>query len=201
MATSMWLSRPSVTSRPVEEARRDGADRLVHRLVVVGGRDDEVAIGDEVVLADAVVMDQRAARRLDDADPFAARRALVGHQVRADDVGVVEQLARQLGRVQHLDHARPMIEQGAVQRLAAAERDELAPLLLRLRRRQEVADLHARQRPDAIPALFRAERLDVRELHVAPGLDLLAQDLRVGRIVDRDRRSVPPSASRARKAP
>ena len=118
----MWLSSPSVSFAPGEEARGDGADRLVHRLIVVGRRDDQVAIGDEVVLVDAVVVEQRAARRLDHADAFAAPRPLVGHQVRADDVGIVEQLARHFGRVQHLDHPRPVIHQRAVQRLAAVRR-------------------------------------------------------------------------------
>jgi hypothetical protein len=39
-------------------------------LVVVGRRDDEVAIGDLVVLIDLVMVDEVAARRLDDADAF-----------------------------------------------------------------------------------------------------------------------------------
>ncbi len=38
---------------------------------------------------------------------------------------IVEQVADDFGRVQHLDHARPMIEQRAVHGRAVAERDEL----------------------------------------------------------------------------
>ena len=101
-----------------------------------------------------------------------------------DDVGIVEQLARQLGRVQHLDHPRPVIHERAMQRLAAADRDEVPPLGLGKRRRQKIAHLHARERPDAIPALLRAERLDVRELHIGPVLDVLLKQVLVGRGVD-----------------
>ena len=140
-----------------EEARRDGADRLVHRLVVVGRRDDEVAIGDEVVVADPVVMEQRAARRLDHADAFAAPRPLVGHQIRADDVGIVEQVARHFGGVAA---SRSCAPSGTSARRAAACRCPSATNLRRSvfgeRRRQAVGDLDARQRADAIPAVFRA---------------------------------------------
>ncbi len=112
-------------------------------------------------------MEKRAARRLDHADRLAPARPLVGHEVGAEDIGIVEELAREFGRVQHLDHARIMVHERAMQRLAAADCDELLPFGLGERGRQDIAHLHAGQRPDAIPALFRAERLDVRELHVA----------------------------------
>ena len=67
-ATSMWLSRPSVSCATVEVTARDLADRHVHRLVVVRRRDDEVRAHHLVLLVDAVVVDQRAARRFDHAD-------------------------------------------------------------------------------------------------------------------------------------
>ena len=116
--------------------------------------------------------------------PSSRRGALVGHQVRADDVRIVEKPARQFGGVQHLDHARPMIHQRAMERLASAHIEERAALGLGERRRHHVADLHPRQRPDAIPALVGAERLDVRELHIAPVFDILLQHALVRRVID-----------------
>jgi hypothetical protein len=62
----------------------------------VRGGDDQVGADHQVVLADAVVVDQGAARRLDHAD--AAFLALAGgHQVGADDVVVVQQVLDGLG--------------------------------------------------------------------------------------------------------
>ena len=54
----------------VQVTARDVAHGLVHRLVVVGGRDNQVGHRDQVVLVDAVMVEKRAARRFDDADPF-----------------------------------------------------------------------------------------------------------------------------------
>jgi hypothetical protein len=93
MATSMWLSRPSVSFAAVEVLARHRAHGLVHGLVVVRGGDDQVAHRDQVVVADAVVVDQRAARRLDDADAFARARAAWPSGRRAEHVRVVQQLA------------------------------------------------------------------------------------------------------------
>ncbi len=166
---------------PVEIFARHRAHGLVHGLVVVRGRDDQVAHRDQVVVADAVVVDQRAARRLDDAHAFAdalPRR----HQVAREDVRVGEQLLDHLGGMQRLDHARPVVGQRGVHRRALAAGDEDLPLRLGPRRRDEVAVLHPRQRADAVPAQLAAERLQVRELHVGPGPHFLLDQLEVALI-------------------
>ncbi len=69
-------------------------------------------------------------------------------------------------------------------RPAAAERHELRPRRLRDRRGDGRAAVHLRQRADAVPAVLAPERAQVRELHVAPGADLLDQVVAVGRGVD-----------------
>jgi hypothetical protein len=80
MATSMWLSRPFGDFAAMQVAAGDVAHRFVHRLVVVGRRNDQVGHRDQVVFIDAVVVEQRAARRFDDADAFHLALAL-DHQV------------------------------------------------------------------------------------------------------------------------
>jgi hypothetical protein len=77
----MWLSSASVGSWPSRCCARDLADRLVHRLVVVGRRHDQVAHRHQIVVVDLVVVDERAARRLDDADALARRGARRGQLV------------------------------------------------------------------------------------------------------------------------
>ena len=66
---------------------------------------------------------------------------------------------------------------------AAAEVGELAPLRVRERRRDVVAVLDARERPDLVPAFLGPERAQVRELHVRPGLHLLDDVVPVARVV------------------
>jgi hypothetical protein len=114
------------------------AHRRVHRLVVVRGGDDQVGADHLVVFVDAVVVDQRAARRFDDAD--AAFLALAGgHQVVADDVVVVQQVLDGLGRMQHFDHARPVVAERGAGGAAAVEGHELLARLVRQRGRDAVA--------------------------------------------------------------
>ena len=45
------------------------------------------------------------------------------------------------------------------------------------------AGVEPRQRPDAIPAVFRPQRLQEGELHVGPGAHLLAHHLEVALVV------------------
>ena len=89
---------------------RDRAHRFVHRLIVVRGADDQIAHGDQIVVADFVLVDQRAARRLDDADAAVAARAGADALAR-QQIGIAEQIADEFRRVQHLDHPRPVIGQ------------------------------------------------------------------------------------------
>jgi hypothetical protein len=77
MATSMWLSKPSVSSWPSQVLACHRTHGFIHGLVVVGGGHDQVAARDQVVVAHIVVMDQRAARRFDDAHATALAHALV----------------------------------------------------------------------------------------------------------------------------
>ena len=91
MATSMRFSRPSVISLARDVVLGHLLHGPVHRLVVVRGRDDQVGHHDLVVLVHAVVVEQRAARRLDQADALVAALAL-DDQVGALQVRVVQQL-------------------------------------------------------------------------------------------------------------
>ena len=98
--------------------------------------------------------------------------------------GIVEQVADDFRRVQGLDHPRPVIEQGSVHGLAFAQRQQILALDLRQLRGDIGADLDAGERPDPVPSVLRAERLDVREFHIGPGLDLFLQDIVVGGVID-----------------
>jgi hypothetical protein len=101
-----------------------------------------------------------------------------------EQVVVVQQVLDRLGGEQHLDHARPVEGQAAVQRLAAAVGDELAALMLGKRRGDAVAVLHARERAHLVPArVLGAHVREVGKLHVAPGLDLLGDQAVVGLVV------------------
>ena len=159
------------------------AHRAVHRLVVVGGGDDEVGHGDEVVVAHLVVVEEGAARGLDHAHTLAPALA-ARHELGAGEVVVVQQVLDGLGGEEHLDHACPVEGQAAMQRLAAGVGDELAALVLGKRRGDAVAVLHARERADLVPAGLGAHGREVGELHVAPGLDLLGDQAVVGLVID-----------------
>jgi hypothetical protein len=154
----------------------------------VGGGDDQVGVDDLVVLVDAVVVDQRAARRLDDAD--AAQSALAAHdEVAAGEVVVEQQLLDALGRMQHLDHARPVVAERRRQRRAAVEGLEGDAFCLGQFGRDEVALRHPRQRADAVPAGLAALLHEEGKLHVRPGLHFLVDQfvvtLVVGMVEDR----------------
>jgi hypothetical protein len=108
-------------------------------------------IGDLVVLVDLVVVEQRAARRLDDADAF-ARGARPCHEVRALQIGSFRssrifsmQCTTSIMRAQWLASDQ-------VVRHAVGGADELLPPAsasgVSMKSR-----VHARQRADAVPAL------------------------------------------------
>ena len=183
----------------VEVLQGDRTHRLVHGLVVVRGRDDEVAAFHQVVVADFVLVDQRAARRLDDADAAALALAR-GLQRAAEDGGVVQQLRDHLHAVQQLDHARPVRGQHRVHRPAAVRGHEgLAPRF-GARGRDVVAVLQPRQRADTVPAGLGAERAAVGELHVGPGLDRLVDQLAVALVLETVHREAAVGLAQAQRA-
>ena len=128
------------------------------------------------------MVEQRAARRFDHADALACHLA-AHHQFVAKNVRVEQQFLDRLGGMQQFNHPRPVIGQGEVNRLAFAQRRKLAPLFLGQWRGNEIAVVDARQRPHSIPASLRPQRVDERELHVAPRLDLLAQHLGIAPVI------------------
>src|SRR5690606_18898684 len=134
----------------------DAAHGLVHGCVVVCGRDDEVGVLDEVVVADAVVVQQGATRRFDDADGFAQRGA-GGHQVGAGDVGVIEQAGDALGAVQGVDHAGPVLGQRGGDGLATAPGDELGAGGFGAWGVEVGGVVDAGQGADAVPAVLKTE--------------------------------------------
>ncbi len=151
----------------VQVAPGDVADGFVHRLVVIGRRHNEVGHRDQVVFIDAVMVEQCAARRLDDADAFHPTFAL-DHQVAAEQVVVMQQFLDDFRGVQHFDHPRPVVGERRVHRRAAGVIDELLALVLGEGRRNLVAVLDAGQRADLVPAIFLADGFEEGELHVAP---------------------------------
>ncbi len=131
MATSMRLSSPSVMSTPAEVVLRDLGDRPVHRLVVVRRGHDEVAHDDAVTLVDLVVVKERAAGRLDEADPLLS--SLPRHdEVFALNVGIVEEHGDLLRGVEELDHPGPVVGHREVVRTAVRDGLELTPRRLGL---------------------------------------------------------------------
>ncbi len=84
--------------------------------------------------------------------------------------------------MQHLDHARPVVGQRRVDRLALAPGDKLAALRFGQRAGDEVAVLQPRQRPHAVPAQLGPQALEEGELHVGPGLDFFFDQVEVALI-------------------
>ena len=103
-----------------------------------------------------------------------------------DDLGVAGQLAHPLGRVDELDHPRPVVGQRVVDGLPAERGDVLLVGRLRHRRRHAVGGVEPRQRRHRVDAAvvpldepLPARRLEVGELHVAPRLDVLGDVVEV----------------------
>ena len=128
-------------------------------------------------------MEQRAARRLDQAHPLAAARPL-DNQVRALQVLVVQQVADLLSGVQQFDHARPVIGHRDVVRLAVRQLHEFLASRLGLGCVDEIAGVDAGKRADPVPPLLGPERANERELHVRPRLDLLGEVIGILLVVD-----------------
>ena len=180
------FSRPVVDLAAVDDALRGLLDRHLDRRRVVHRRDDQVDHREDPVRIRLVVVDQRAARRLDDADAFGRRRPRQLPDDRAQDLGVVRQGLDGLGGLQGLDEPRPVRGQRAVHGLAAQDLEELLVVRLRQRRRHAVGHVEPRERRHAVEAAVRAvhealpaRRLEERELDVRPRLDVLGDVLEV----------------------
>ena len=74
----------------------------------------------------------------------------------AGNLRVVDQLDDALGGVNHFDHARPMVGEGVMHRLAAERVEELLVGLLSLRCGHAVSGVEARQRGDGVDAALRS---------------------------------------------
>ena len=154
----------------------------VHDLVVIGGGDDEVGLGDQAVGVGLVVVEEGAARGLDHADAHWPGRA-DPQQVVPQQVGVREQFADGLGAIEQLDEPCPVGGEGRLQGPPLPRRAEVLALLFRQGGGEAVAVVDPRQGADPIPAGSRPQGGDEGELHVAPGLDLFVEQLGIGAVV------------------
>ena len=168
----------------VQIAFRHLANRFIHRLVVVGGGDNQVGLLDQAILVHPVMVEQGAAWRFDHADPLPWRHFALGHQLIAENIGIEQQVLDRLNGMEQLNHPRPVISQCDVNRLALAQRHEFLAFLLGQWGGDEIAIIDPGQRPDPIPTLVRPQRVDERKFHVAPRLDLFAQYLGVTAVVE-----------------
>ncbi len=141
-------------------------------------RDDQIAQGDEVVATHAVVVNQRATGRFDDADTSLLALA-ARHQFALQNIRIVKQILDHLHSVQHLDHACPVVGERRMNQRPFTPVDELLTLRFGQWARNEVAVLHARERPDAIPAGFAADAAQMRKLHIGPGTRLFLDKVHV----------------------
>ena len=112
-AAEARVIRPHARFEPVKDAigriaiademLRDFFHRAVHREVVLPRRDDKVYLEQATVFVNFVVMEQRPARRLADADAFESIQPGVGATASAEQIGVGEQAFQILQTRQHLD--------------------------------------------------------------------------------------------------
>ena len=147
---------------------------IFHRQVVVAGGDDQVDPGDETVLVDAVVVHQRAARRLGDADAVVAVGARVGPHPRRQQLGILQQTLHHFQRVDDLDQPRVVVVEAAGHRPLFLQHAELGQCHVGVGRAAGVGVVQPGQRADAVDAAWVAHGLVVRELHVAPVLGRFA---------------------------
>ena len=90
---------------------------FVHRLIVVGGGYDQIGLLDQAILVDTIMMKQGAAWRLNHTNTFSLHLT-TQHPFFAENIRVEQQFLNRFGCMQQLDHARPVIGQGHVDRLA-----------------------------------------------------------------------------------
>ena len=144
------IERARRSARPDEMPGRL-RDACVHRQVVVPGGDDQVGPGDQAVVVNLVVMDQRTARRFGDADAFTIVRFGEGTHARSRISGCASNFAEALQGVEDFDEARVMkverAEDGAarLQRPNSASSCSASGVPMR-------SQMLRRQRPDAVQA-------------------------------------------------
>ena len=89
---------------------------LVHGIVVVSGRDDEVGPRDQAVVVHLVVVVERAARCLDLSRAFKSVDAGGCAHVRVEDVRIGKDVLDLLDAVEHFDEPRMVVEERALDR-------------------------------------------------------------------------------------
>ena len=119
------------------------------------------------------MVDQGSACRLDYANADIRASLAAIDQVGAHNLGIEQQLLDLLRAMQEFDHAGPVVGEWCMQHAVVAVALVIDPLFFRQRRVDVVAIIHARQRAYAVPAVLRAERREVRKLHVTPVPHLL----------------------------
>ena len=118
----------------------------------MAGGDDQVGPGHRAVVVHAVVVDERAARRLDDPGALELVDAGVGADLGGQDGRVVEQLAHALEGVDRLDQAGVVVVEAALDD-PAEPLAVLRELRVRQRRAAAVGHVEARERANAIDAV------------------------------------------------
>ena len=131
-------------------------------------------------------MKQRAARGFDDTDALTDPCVGSGShdQVLLLQVGVAQQFFYQFRGVEHFDGPRPVGMQRHVVRSTVGVRVEALQRLLSERRRERLRDVHPPKRPHPNRALFPAQILQERELHVSPFFDSFRKMVEVVVIVE-----------------
>ena len=102
-----------VDDAALDEALRGPYHRYVDRTHVVGGRDDEVSIGDDALVVGLVVMNKCAVDRLDDADAL-IRLAELCPYIWVCDAFIRKELLYLLCRIERLYCARPVVNEDIV---------------------------------------------------------------------------------------
>ena len=152
----------------------DLADRAVHGAVVLTRGDDQVDLFDQAVGIDAVVMEERAARRFAHPHRLVAVHPGASAHVGRRDLRIVEQALHLLQAGQDLDQARQVIEErggdDASAPLAQLQQLGIGPWCA-----DGLAQVQPCQRSHPVAAGLRPEGAHVGELEVAPGLYGLGQ--------------------------
>jgi hypothetical protein len=149
--------------------------------VVVARCDDQVGPGHGAVVVHLVVVDERAARSLDYAGALEVVHAGMGANLGAENGRIGEQLRHALEGVRGLDQSRVVVVETALDD-AAEPLAVFRQLGVGIGRAAAVGDVETGQRADAVDAVGKADRLEVRRLEVRVGEGRFAD---VGRVVGR----------------
>jgi hypothetical protein len=135
-----------------DEVLTDLANAVANRAVIVAGSNDQVCPTDGSVLIDLVVMNQGAARSLDHPDAFQRVHPSFGTYVGIQRIWFLQKDLHTLQRIQNLDQAGVMIEEGAV-RDTAKTLTEFRQLGIGTRRSHRFGGIHAPEWTNTIDAL------------------------------------------------